>query len=147
MSTTVSKIEQVSHERMAASWFDYVSTKRRGGRRRERGRPPRCQVQVVVDGEGSVSYDVFDLSSTGVYLNSQFLFSPGEEFELVFSLGEGDADEPLRLTGEVVRTQMNLTRRPPGMAVAFRDVHPTDRRALEDYIDRLRWRRSQDHGR
>lgn len=83
----------------------------------------------------SLSGEVENLSSQGLFLRSQYLDEEGARVELTVMLPGEEA--PVQLNGEVVRVVETPTA--SGMGIRFRGLHPLAKRRLANYMIERRY--------
>lgn len=97
-------------------------------RMEEKRRYPRTAFAVQVDQEGDDAIGMTtDLSSGGMFLETNRPVQPGSTLKLRIHLGLGET--PLEVKTEVLYTVLNL-----GMGVRFIDIAPSDRARIEAYV-------------
>jgi c-di-GMP-binding flagellar brake protein YcgR len=87
--------------------------------------------------QGSIRFDMRDLSLGGAFLRSDLLFEIGDDLWVEFVLPDG-ATEPraIRARGRVVRVSRGGAGAPeaPGMAIAFTHMAERDREAVQRFL-------------
>ena len=126
----------VRHNSNAASVLDIdpPAVSRRQKRLSRRERPKVDLVEMVDDHSNAVFFDHFEISSTGIYLCSDFLLCPGDEITLKLTLS--GRWEPLEVVGEVVRAETGDDGLRPGMSIVFKEMDRKDRSTLERFLAR-----------
>jgi hypothetical protein len=107
---------------------------RRQGAPRRRDRPKSASVELI-DEQGNVTlFDHFELSSTGVYLHSDYLLCTGDPVALELTLS--GCPHPLEITGEIIRAETGNDGLRPGMRVIFKNMLRDARSELERFLIR-----------
>jgi hypothetical protein len=103
-------------------------------RRTVRHRPVRsgAALEILEESGDSIPFDQWKLSPFGAWLHSDMLYSIGDRLMLRISLPH--IGPPLRVEGEVIRTEIGETGQSPGMGIAFRNLRPADRQMLRGWV-------------
>jgi len=97
-------------------------------------RRQEIQIEMLDDTGLATPFDCYELNSIGVYLYSDLLFSEGETMQLKLTIPS--CFKPVIIEGEVVRAEIGDSFHEPGMGVAFRDIKPEVKSALQKYVAR-----------
>lgn len=108
------------------------SRRRTGFSRREREKS--VLVELTDDQGNNILFDHFELSSTGLFLHSDYLLCPGDQVKLGLRLST--CDEPLEVQGEVIRSETGNDGLRPGMSIVFKSMPRNDRSELERFLIR-----------
>lgn len=109
-----------------------ISRRRAALGRREREKS--ATVELLYEQDNNISFEHFELSSTGIYVHSDYLLCPGDRVTIGLKLST--CGEPLEITGEVVRAETGNDGLRPGMSILFRDMARKERGALEHFLIR-----------
>ena len=81
-------------------------------------------------GRTVLSWDLYDVSTTGAFIETRGPLPVGAELQLEIIFGK----ESVRCTARVVRVQEPCWMHVGGVGVVFVEVDPTSRRVLEDFV-------------
>ncbi|HEY8153832.1 MAG TPA: TIGR02266 family protein [Myxococcota bacterium] len=107
----------------------------------ERRRAERADLLVRVDYQ---TVDEFfsefarNINEGGLFVESETPHALGTRVDLQFKLPGGD--EPVQVSGSVVRTSPGSPDEPPGMGIEFDDLDPQTRQRINEMVRRLRTR-------
>ena len=106
---------------------------------RERRRSERIELMVRVDYktvDELFSEFARNINEGGLFVESDTPHPPGTRVDLQFKLPGGD--EPVQVSGSVVRTSPGSADEPPGMGIVFDDLDPQTRQRINEMVRRLK---------